>query len=61
MIKAIAFLLTLFGVVALSMGVLGLFGENIVEISPWALTILGFVFFLGGISLMKRRRDTDEV
>jgi hypothetical protein len=61
MIKAIALLLTLFGFVALTMGVLGLFGEDIVEINPWALTILGFIFFLGGISLLKRRRDTDEI
>ena len=61
MIKAIAMLLTLFGFVALSMGVLGLFGEDIVAVSPWALTILGFIFFLGGLSLLKRRRDTDEV
>jgi len=61
MIKAIAFLLTLFGFVALSMGVLGLFGRDFVDISPWALTILGLIFFLGGISLLKRRRDTDEI
>ena len=61
MIKAIALLLTLVGFVSLTMGVLGIFGEDIVNIHPWALTILGLIFFLGGISLMKRRRDTDEI
>jgi hypothetical protein len=61
MIKGLAFLLTLFGFVALSMGVLGIFGKQIVNISPWALAILGLIFFLGGISLLKRRRDTDEI
>jgi F0F1-type ATP synthase assembly protein I len=60
MIKAIAFLLTLVGFVSLTMGVLGIFGENIVDIHPWALAILGLIFFSGGISLLKRRRDTDE-
>ena len=61
MIKAIAFLLTLAGFVALTMGVLGIFGQNIVSLHPWALAILGLIFFTGGISLLKRRRDTDEI
>lgn len=41
MIKAIALLLTLVGFVSLTMGVLGIFGENIVDLHPWALAILG--------------------
>ncbi len=61
MIKAIALLLTLVGFVGLTMGVLGIFGEDLVELSPWALAILGLIFFSGGISLLKRRRDTDEI
>lgn len=61
MIKAIALLLTLVGFVSLTMGVLGIFGENIVNVHPWALAILGLIFFFGGISLLKRRRDTDEI
>lgn len=61
MIKAIALLLTLVGFVSLTMGVLGIFGENLVDLHPWALAILGLIFFLGGISLLKRRRDTDEI
>ena len=60
MIKSIALLLTLVGIVSLTMGVLGIFGQDIVDIHPWALTILGFIFFSGGIGLLKRRRDTDE-
>lgn len=61
MIKAIAFLLTLVGFVSLTMGVLGIFGEDLVDFHPWALAILGLIFFSGGISLLKRRRDTDEI
>jgi F0F1-type ATP synthase assembly protein I len=61
MIKAIALLLTLSGFVSLIMGVLGIFGEDIVNLHPWALAILGIIFFSGGISLLKRRRDTDEI
>lgn len=61
MIKAIALLLTLVGFVSLTMGVLGIFGEDLVDLHPWALSILGLIFFLGGISLLKRRRDTDEI
>ena len=61
MIKALALLLTLVGLVSLAMGVLGIFGPDIVDISPWALAILGLIFFSAGISLLKRRRDTDEI
>ena len=61
MIKTIALLLTLAGFVGLTMGVLGIFGKDIVNLHPWALAILGLIFFSGGISLLKRRRDTDEI
>ena len=47
--------------IALVMGVLGIFGSVALMLSPWALTILGFVFFVAGISMLKYRRDTDEV
>lgn len=60
MIKALALLLTLVGFVGLTMGVLGIFGQDIVNLHPWALAILGFIFFTGGIGLLKRRPDTDE-
>jgi hypothetical protein len=49
-----ALLLTLAGFVGLVTGVLGIFGENIIDLHPWALAILGLIFFSGGISLLKR-------
>ena len=61
MIKVLALLLTLVGLVSLALGVLGIFGPDIVKLSPWALAILGLIFFSAGISLLKRRRDTDEI
>lgn len=54
MIKAIALLLTLSGFVSLTLGVLGIFGQDLVALHPWALAILGLIFFSGGVSLLKR-------
>jgi hypothetical protein len=61
MIKVLAMILALVGVVGLILGVLGIFGKDLVALSPWALAILGLIFFGAGISLLKRRRDTDEI
>ena len=61
MIKILAMVLILLGAIGLVMGVLGLFGPNISALSPWALAILGIIFFISGIGLLKRRRDTDEI
>ena len=61
MIKALAMILTLAGIIGLVLGVLGIFGRNMVALSPWALGILGLIFFSSGIALLKRRRDTDEI
>lgn len=61
MIKILAMVLVLIGIIGLIMGVLGIFGPNLVTLSPWALAILGFIFFVSGIGLLKRRRDTDEI
>ena len=58
MIKILAFILTIGGMIALVMGVLGIFGNNYTVLSPWALTILGVVFFLAGVSMLKYRKDT---
>jgi hypothetical protein len=44
--------------IALVLGVLGIFGNNLVSLSPWALTILGAVFFISGVSMLKYRKDT---
>ncbi|WP_300434067.1 hypothetical protein [Christiangramia sp.] len=61
MIKILAMIMLIGGAIALVMGVLGIFGSVALMLSPWALTILGFVFFVAGISMLKYRRDTDEV
>ena len=61
MIKGIGTVLTLVGVIGLILGVFGIFGRDIVALSPWALAILGLIFFGAGIGLLKRRKDTDEV
>jgi hypothetical protein len=61
MIKALALILTLVGIIGLILGILGIFGRNLVALSPWALAILGLIFFSSGIGLLKRRRDTDEI
>lgn len=61
MIKILAMIMLIGGAIALVMGVLGIFGSLALMLSPWALTILGFVFFVAGISMLKYRRDTDEV
>jgi hypothetical protein len=58
MIKILALFLTVGGMIALVLGVLGVFGNNIVALNPWALTILGGVFFISGVSMLKYRKDT---
>ena len=50
----IGVILLITGAVGLVLGLLGIFGENIVTLSPWALAILGFIFFISGISLLKK-------
>lgn len=58
MIRVLAIILTVGGMIALILGVLGIFGNNMVQLSPWALTILGGVFFIAGVSMLKYRKDT---
>ena len=50
-------ILTVGGMIALILGVLGIFGNNYGTISPWALSILGGVFFIAGVSMLKYRKD----
>jgi len=61
MIKILAVIMLIGGAIALVMGVMGIFGSIAVMFSPWALAILGFIFFVSGISMLKYRKDTDEV
>jgi len=57
MIKILAIVLTIGGMISLILGVLGIFGDNMTPLNPWALTILGIVFFLSGVSMLKYRKD----
>ncbi|MCK0125479.1 hypothetical protein MWU76_13860 [Gelidibacter sp. F2691] len=57
MIKILALVLTIGGMIALVLGVLGIFGNNFTQLDPWALTILGGVFFIAGVSMLKYRKD----
>jgi hypothetical protein len=58
MIKALGIALTIFGMIGLVAGVFGIFGKNLIPLSPWALSILGLIFFTAGIGLLKRRSDS---
>ena len=57
MIRILALILTIGGMIALILGVLGIFGNDLTSLSPWALTILGGVFFIAGVSMLKYRKD----
>jgi len=59
MVKALAFLLVFVGAAGFVTGLLGVFGPDVVAISPWLLTIMGFFFFLSGYGLL--RKDLDEI
>ena len=60
MIKILGFILTIGGAIALVLGILSVFGSLDVGLNPWALIILGVIFFFAGIGLLKKRNDTDE-
>jgi hypothetical protein len=60
MIKILGFILTIAGGIGLVIGILGVFGSMEVGMSPWAIGILGIVFFFAGIGLLKNRKDTDQ-
>lgn len=61
MIKILGFILTIGGAISLVIGLLGVFGSMNVGLSPWALLILGIIFFFAGIGLLKKRKDTDTI
>lgn len=60
MIRIIGLVLTLGGAIALTLGILGLFQSVSISLNPWALTILGGIFFLSGISILRFRKDPNE-
>lgn len=61
MIKILGIGLTIIGMISLVLGVLGIFGSLSIGMHPWALAIIGVIFLISGIKLLKRRRDTDEI
>lgn len=61
MIKITGLSLLIIGAKALIFGFIGIFGFKIYSINPYALAILGLIFFLSGTSMLKQRRDTDEI
>ena len=61
MIKIIGVIALIAGAIMLVLGVMGIFGSMQTGMSPWAFTILGAVFFFAGISLLKHRKDTDQI
>ncbi len=53
-VKIIGIVLTIAGAIGLVCGVLGVFGTPIIALNSWALAILGFIFFISGIGMLKR-------
>jgi hypothetical protein len=45
--------LILLGIAGLIIGMFGIFGENMTKQNPWIFAILGFIFFMSGITLLK--------
>jgi len=60
MIKTLAVILLILGIIGLVLGVLGIFGSIAIGLSPWALAILGLIFFTSSVGILKKKRDTDE-
>lgn len=61
--KIIGTVLTIFGGLAIILGVFGIFeGKDIAGISPWAPALVGLLFFSSGISLVQavRPQKTDQ-
>lgn len=60
MIKTLALIMTLGGAIALVVGVLAIFDNLSISLSPYAVAILGVVFFFAGISLLKYANKSDK-
>lgn len=52
--QVISIVLIICGIVGLILGVPGIFGRDLVTMSPWALAVLGIIFFTSGIGLLKK-------
>jgi uncharacterized membrane protein YdbT with pleckstrin-like domain len=61
MIKILGLIMTVGGAIALILGTLSAFGSMNLGGGQWPAIILGVIFFFAGISLIKYRKDTDQV
>ncbi len=61
MIKIIGVVLLVLGALGLILGIVGIFGSDVLGVNSWALAIIGIIFFSSSIGLLKQRRDTDEI
>lgn len=61
MIKITGMILLMAGAISLVLGVLGIFGRDLVQFNSYGLSIIGVVFFFAGVSMLQTRRDTDEI
>jgi hypothetical protein len=52
--KLVGVVLIAVGFIGLIIGILGIFeGANMLGLNPWGPTILGLIFFISGIGLLK--------
>ncbi len=51
--KISGLILLFLGVVGLVIGLFGLFGDSLTKQNPWIFSILGILFFIAGINLLK--------
>lgn len=53
-IKAVSgTILLIAGILGLVIGLFGIFGDEMTKQNPWIFAILGFIFFMSGISLLR--------
>lgn len=60
MLKYLGLVFTIFGAIALVLGIIGIFGANLIRINSWALAILGIIFFSSGLGLLKKSEGADK-
>ncbi|MGK7395745.1 MAG: hypothetical protein ACNS62_14290 [Candidatus Cyclobacteriaceae bacterium M3_2C_046] len=52
--QIIGIILLIIGAAGLLLGIFGIFGQSLVALSPWALSLIGVIFFIASVSLLKR-------
>jgi len=59
--KILGTVLVAFGLLGLVPGVLGIFQkQELLGVNSWALTILGFIFFMAGVGIVQSIRGRSE-